>query len=87
MLSPLLVSYITSTKSAQKCLSLGKGPKKKLQKFGHMSKLFATKKVWTKIFRVGRSDINVHTYKSMQSPKYGDGMDLFPVIGRDFFHP
>ena len=37
------------------------------------------KKVWTKNFRVGRSDIDNHTYKSMQNLKYGDGRDLFPM--------
>ena len=47
-------------------------PKKKLRNFGHMSKLqvgrvlpsqtFSEKKVWTKKFEVGRSDMDVHTY-------------------------
>ena len=32
------------------------------------------------MFRVRRSDIDVHTYKSMQILKYGDGRDLFPVV-------
>ena len=51
-----------------------------------MSHAFAKKKVWTKIFRVGRSDIDVHTYKSMQNLKYGDGRDLFFLwFGKDFF--
>ena len=37
---------------------------------------------------VGWSDINVHTYKSMQNPKYSDGRDLFPVVfSRAFFIP
>ena len=27
---------------------------------------------------VGRSNIDVHTYKSMQIPNYVDGRDLFP---------
>ena len=68
---------------------LREGSKKQQRKFGHMSKLkvgrvffshtFAKKKVWTKVFRVGRSDIDAHTYKSMQNLKYGDGRDLFPV--------
>ena len=40
------------------------------------------RKVWTKFLRVG---YQVHTYKCMQNPKYGDGRDLFPWFGRDFF--
>ena len=39
----------------------------------------------TKIFRVGRSYIDVHTYKSLQNLKYGDGRDLYLWFGRDFF--
>ena len=68
--------------------------KKKLRKFGHMSELqvgrvflshtFSKKKVWTKILRVGRSDIDVYTYKSMQNPDNGDGRDLFPVVWKGF---
>ena len=67
-------------------VSLGKGPKKKLRKFGHMSKLwvgrvflshtFSKKKVWTYFFRVGRSNIDVHTYKNMQNPKHGICIDI-----------
>ena len=30
------------------------------------------------MFRVNRPDIDVHTYKSMQNPKSGDGRDCFP---------
>ena len=37
------------------------------------------------MFRVNRPDIDVHTYKSMQNPKYGDGRALFPVVWRGFF--
>ena len=37
--------------------------------------------IWTKIYRVSnKSDIDVHTYKSIQNPKHGDGRDLFPVV-------
>ena len=64
---------------------IGKGPKKTtkvwtyVQTVGRkfLSHTFAKKKVWTKIYRVGRSDIDVHTYKSMQNIKYGDGRDFF----------
>ena len=49
-----------------------------------MSHTFVQKKVWTKIFMVGRSDIDVHTYKSMQNLKYGDGWDLFPMFWKEF---
>ena len=45
----------------------------------------ASKKVWTENGTVGRSDIDVHTYKSMQNPKYGDDRDLFLVFCKDFF--
>ena len=38
------------------------------------------------MFRVGMSDIDVHTYKSMQNPKYGDGRDLFPVGWKRFLY-
>ena len=71
-------------------------PKKKLRKYGHMSKLwvgrvhpsqtFSEKKVWTKKFEVGRSDMDVHTSKSMQSFKYGDGRDLFPMALKGFLY-
>ena len=47
---------------------------------------FAKKKVWTNFFRVGRSDIDVHTYKSMQNLKYGDGRDLFPMALKGFLY-
>ena len=50
-----------------------------------LSYTFYKKKVWTQILKVGRSDIDVHTYKDMQNLKYGDGRDLFPWFGRDFF--
>ena len=32
------------------------------------------------------SDIDVHTYKSMQNSKYSDGRDLFPVVWKEFLH-
>ena len=32
---------------------------------------------FNKIILVGRSDIDVHTYKSIQFPIIGDGRDLF----------
>ena len=51
-----------------------------------LSHTFSEKKVLTKILRVGRSDIDVHTYKSMQNPKYGDGRDLFPVAWKGFLY-
>ena len=51
-----------------------------------MSHTFAKKKVWTKIFRVGRSDIDVHTYKSMQNLECGDGRDLFPIVWKGFLY-
>jgi len=51
-----------------------------------LSHTFAKKKVWTKIFRVGRSEIDVHTYKSMQNLKYGDGRDLFPLGWKRFLY-
>ena len=35
----------------------------------YLSHTFAKKKVWTKSFRVGGSDMDVHTYKSMQNSK------------------
>ena len=35
---------------------------------------------------VGRSDVDVHTYKSVQNPKYGDGWDLFPVVWKGFLY-
>ena len=47
---------------------------------------FCQKKVWTKIFRVGRSDFDVHTYKSMQNLEYGDGRDLFPMVWKGFLY-
>ena len=31
------------------------------------------------MFKVGRSDIDVYTFKSMQNPKHVTGMDLFPL--------
>ena len=37
------------------------------------------------MLRVGRSDFDVHTYKSMQNLKYGDGRDRFPMVWRDSF--
>ena len=40
----------------------------------------------TKIFRVGRSDFDVHTYKSMQNLEYGDGRDLFPIVWKGFLY-
>ena len=51
-----------------------------------MSHTFAKKKVWTKSFRVGRSDMDVHTYKSMQNLKYGDGRDLFSMVLKGFLY-
>ena len=51
-----------------------------------LSHTFAKKKVWTKIFRVGRSDFDVHTYKSMQNLEYGDGRDLFPIVWKGFLY-
>ena len=44
------------------------------------------KKVWTKIFKVGRSDIDVHTYESMRNPEYSDGRDRFPVVWKGFLY-
>ena len=44
------------------------------------------KKVWTKIFRVGRSDFDVHTYKSMKNLEYGDGRDVFPIVWKGFLY-
>ena len=35
---------------------------------------------------VGRSDKNVHTFKSMQNPKYGDGRYPFPVVWKGFLY-
>ena len=51
-----------------------------------LSHTFAKKKVWTKSFRVGRSDMDVHTYKSKQNLKYGDGRDLFPMALKIFLY-
>ena len=51
-----------------------------------MSHTFAKKKAWTKSFRVGRSDIDAHTYKSMQNLKYGNGRDLFPMVRKGFLY-
>ena len=51
-----------------------------------LSHTFVKKKVWTKIFMVGRSDIDVHTYKSMQNLEYGDGRDFFPMVWKGFLH-
>ena len=51
-----------------------------------LSHTFFKKKVWTKFFRVGRSDIDVHTYKSMQNLKYGDGRDLFSMVWKGFLY-
>ena len=36
---------------------------------------------------VGRSDMDVHTYRSMQNLKYGDGRDLFPTALRNYSPP
>ena len=47
---------------------------------------FCQKKVQTKIIRVGRSDIDAHTYESMQNLKYGDGSDLFPMVWKGFLY-
>ena len=38
------------------------------------------------MFRVGRSDIHVHTYKSMQNIKYGDGRYIFPAVLEGFLY-
>ena len=38
------------------------------------------------MFRVGRSDINAHTYKSIKNPKYDDGRDLFPLLWKGFHY-
>ena len=38
-------------------------------RYGIFEPYFFIKKVWTKNFRIGRSDIDVHTYKSMQNTK------------------
>ena len=51
-----------------------------------LSHTFAKKKVWTKSFRVGRSDMDVHTYKSMQNLKYGEGRDIFPLVWKEFLY-
>ena len=69
---------------------------KKLRKFGHMSKLqvgrvflshtFSKKKVWAKLLRVDRLDIDVHTYKSIQNPNNGQGRDLFLVVWKGFLY-
>ena len=37
-------------------------------------------------FRVGRSDIDVHTYKSIHNLKYGEGRDLFPRGWKGFLY-
>ena len=34
----------------------------------------------------GRSDIDIHTNKSMQNPKYGNGRDIFPVVWKGFLY-
>ena len=51
-----------------------------------MSHTFSKNKVRTKTFKAGRSDIDVHAYKSIQNPKYGDGRDLFPVVWKEFLY-
>ena len=51
-----------------------------------MSHTFVKKKVWIKSFGVGRSDMGVHTFKSMQNLKYGDGRDLFPMALKGFLY-
>ena len=71
-------------------------PPKKLQNFEHFSKsqegnlfwshTFSENKVWTKMFMVGRSDIDVHTHGSMQNSKYCDVRDIIPVVGRAFLY-
>ena len=71
--------------------SEGRVPKKKTTKVRTVGRVFLThtfakKKVWTKIFRVGRSDFDVHTYKIMQNPKYGYGTELFLVVWNGFFY-
>ena len=45
-----------------------------------MNLAFSKKKNWTKIFRVGRSDIDVHAFKN------GDGRNLFLVVWKEFFY-
>ena len=47
---------------------------------------FFQKKSVDKKFRGGRSDIDGHTYKSMQTHKYGDGRDLFPVVWKGLLY-
>ena len=47
---------------------------------------FCPKKVCSKMFRVGRSDIDDHTYKSIQNLKYDDGRDLFPMRWKGFLY-
>ena len=37
-------------------------------------------------FWVGRSGIDVHTYKSMQNIKHGDGRDLFLMALKGFLY-
>ena len=51
-----------------------------------MSHTFSKNKVWKTNFRVGRLEIDVHTYKSMQNLKYGDGRDLFPMVWKGFLY-
>ena len=53
---------------------------------GIFEQYFFQKEGWTNIFRVGRSDIEVHTYKSMQKPKNGDDRDLFPGGWKGFLY-
>ena len=47
---------------------------------------FSKKKVWTKIFRVGRSDIDVHTFESMQNSKLGDDRELILVAWKGILY-
>ena len=49
-----------------------------------MSHAFAKKKRLD--VRVGRSDIEVPTYKSIQNLKYVDGRDLFPMALKVFLY-
>ena len=51
-----------------------------------LSHILRKKQIWTTIFKVGRSDIDVHTYESMQNPEYSDGRDRFPVVWKGFLY-
>ena len=35
---------------------------------------------------LGRSDIDIHSYKCMQNLNYGDGRDLFPMALKGYLY-